>query len=108
MRFKPCARVLALALLGSWGLALQAQEAPLGGNVEALLDYARSRNPEYAAMRHEAERRRELERQRHMEPHAHQPRVPQRPNMDAEAGRHPRERERHNEREHRNPRYDWR
>ncbi|MBT9499461.1 MAG: TolC family protein, partial [Zoogloea sp.] len=55
MRFKPCARVLALALLGSWGLALQAQEAPLGGNVEALLDYARSRNPEYAAMRHEAE-----------------------------------------------------
>ncbi|WOO33787.1 hypothetical protein [Diaphorobacter limosus] len=60
------------------------------------------------AMRHEAERRRELERQRHMEPHAHQPRVPQCPNMDAEAGRHPREREPHNEREHRNPRYDWR
>lgn len=32
-----------------------AQEKPLGSNVESLLTYARERNPEYAAMRYEAE-----------------------------------------------------
>ena len=32
-----------------------AQEPPLGAGVESLLDYARARNPEYAAMRFEAE-----------------------------------------------------
>jgi outer membrane protein, heavy metal efflux system len=36
-------------------LAASSAEPPLGGTVESLLDYARERNPEYAAMRHEAE-----------------------------------------------------
>jgi len=50
--------ILPIALLGLAGLALQltarADAAPLGANVEGLLEYARG-NPEYAAMRHEAD-----------------------------------------------------
>jgi hypothetical protein len=42
-------------LLGAFSLAAQAQDASLGANVESLLDFARSRNPEYASMRYEAE-----------------------------------------------------
>lgn len=55
MQPKKSARILALCLAGllfptvGW-----ADERPLGGNVESLLDYARN-NPEYAAMRYEAE-----------------------------------------------------
>lgn len=50
--------ILPIALLGLAGLALpmiaRADAAPLGANVEGLLEYARG-NPEYAAMRHEAD-----------------------------------------------------
>jgi cobalt-zinc-cadmium efflux system outer membrane protein len=45
----------ALAVLGAWCVLARAQEPALGENVESLLDYARSRNPEYAAMRFEAD-----------------------------------------------------
>jgi outer membrane protein, heavy metal efflux system len=49
---------LRIALLGLAGLALpvlgSAEEMPLGANVEGLLEYARG-NPEYAAMRYEAD-----------------------------------------------------
>ncbi|HRE16182.1 MAG TPA: TolC family protein [Rhodocyclaceae bacterium] len=45
---------IAAALLGLAGSAA-AQANSLGGNVESLLAYARERNPEYAAMRYEAE-----------------------------------------------------
>ena len=49
---------LRIALLCLAGLALEVPEAagelPLGANVEGLLEYARG-NPEYAAMRHEAD-----------------------------------------------------
>lgn len=45
----------ALAVLGAWCVLARAQEPALGANVESLLDYARSRNPEYAAMRFEAD-----------------------------------------------------
>ena len=44
----------ALAVLGAWCVLARAQDPALGANVESLLDYARSRNPEYAAMRFEA------------------------------------------------------
>ncbi len=41
------------------GLAISsaalAQEPPLGRNVESLLEYAKTRNPEYAAMQEEAD-----------------------------------------------------
>ena len=43
-----CLAGIALPVLGATG------ELPLGANVEGLLDYARA-NPEYAAMRYEAE-----------------------------------------------------
>ena len=45
----------ALAVLGAWCVLARAQDPALGANVESLLDYARSRNPEYAAMRFEAD-----------------------------------------------------
>lgn len=55
MRGVPARRTLAMLLaLASVGPAT-AQEALLGRTVESLLDYAKSRNPEYAAMRLEAE-----------------------------------------------------
>ena len=38
-----------------WCAAAQAQEKPPGASVESLLAYARERNPEYAAMRYEAD-----------------------------------------------------
>ena len=47
------ALVLVLAF-GVVGLT-QAQEQPIGGRVESLLDYAKNNNPEYAAMRAEAD-----------------------------------------------------
>ncbi|KAB2970672.1 TolC family protein [Zoogloea sp.] len=52
---KPPTRWLWALLLGASSLAAQAGDAGLGGSLESLLDYARTRNPEYAAMRHEAE-----------------------------------------------------
>ena len=38
-----------------WPMALHAQGILPGADVESLITYARERNPEYAAMRHEAE-----------------------------------------------------
>jgi len=55
MRVKRHTGCLYAVLLVAFSLAAHAQEPPLGANVESLLDYARSRNPEYAAMRHEAD-----------------------------------------------------
>ncbi|MCL5060020.1 MAG: TolC family protein [Candidatus Thermoplasmatota archaeon] len=39
----------------AWGTAVQAQEPLPGASVDTLLEYARSHNPEYAAMRLEAD-----------------------------------------------------
>lgn len=49
-------RLLILASALSFGLShtVFAQTVRLGESVQGLLDYARSRNPDYAAMRHEA------------------------------------------------------
>lgn len=46
--------VIAVAACG-WILSVNAQESSPGADVESLLAYARERNPEYAAMRYEAE-----------------------------------------------------
>ncbi len=43
------------AILATASLAVMAQEVPPGANLASLLDYARSHNPDYAAMRFEAE-----------------------------------------------------
>ncbi|MBS0352354.1 MAG: TolC family protein [Proteobacteria bacterium] len=52
----PCrATHLLAALLCAFGISAQAQEALIGADVESLLNYARTRNPDYAAMRHEAD-----------------------------------------------------
>lgn len=48
-------RWAAIALLGAFSWVAQAQEAPIGADVDSLLNYARSRNPDYAAMRFEAD-----------------------------------------------------
>ena len=48
-------RFLFVAVVSLWCGALAAQEKPPGANVESLLSYARERNPEYAAMRYEAD-----------------------------------------------------
>lgn len=42
-------------LLGALSLGAHAQDTGLGSSLESLLEHARARNPEYAAMRHEAE-----------------------------------------------------
>lgn len=49
------ARCSVAGLLGALALTARGQDAALGANLESLLDYARARNPEYAAMRYEAE-----------------------------------------------------
>ena len=46
--------VLCAALAGFWIVTARAQEPP-GADVASLLDHARQNNPEYAAMRHEAD-----------------------------------------------------
>jgi len=38
-----------------WAFSVQAQETLPGADVASLIAYARERNPEYAAMRYEAE-----------------------------------------------------
>ncbi|MDT3706188.1 MAG: TolC family protein [Thiobacillus sp.] len=48
-------RFLLLALAWIWSTAAQAQEPLPGASVDSLLDYARAHNPEYAAMRLEAD-----------------------------------------------------
>ncbi|WP_374487304.1 TolC family protein [Zoogloea sp.] len=48
-------RWAAIALFGAFSWVAQAQEAPIGADVDSLLNYARSRNPDYAAMRFEAD-----------------------------------------------------
>ncbi|HJW23419.1 MAG TPA: TolC family protein [Rhodocyclaceae bacterium] len=52
-------QVLIAALLGAWGVLAHAQGEAPGQNVDSLLAYARERNPEYAAMRYEADAARE-------------------------------------------------
>jgi len=47
--------LLLAALTVAWCVSAQAQEVPPGADVESLIAYARDRNPEYAAMRHEAD-----------------------------------------------------
>ncbi|NJD35907.1 MAG: hypothetical protein FIA96_13920 [Betaproteobacteria bacterium] len=47
--------LLAALVLALPGVHAQPAERPIGANVESLLDYAKARNPEYAAMRLEAE-----------------------------------------------------
>ena len=44
-----------LALATAFGAPVFAQEAALGANVDSLINYAKTRNPEYAAMQAEAE-----------------------------------------------------
>ena len=44
---------LLLLCISSW--TVQAAELPLGGDVQGLLDYARTHNPAFAAARHEAD-----------------------------------------------------
>ena len=56
MRRAFAAKCRLLAAILAFGCsAATAQEAPLGANLDSLLDYARTYNPEYAAMRFEAE-----------------------------------------------------
>lgn len=55
MRGVTTRRTLALLLALAWVGPAIAQEALPGRTVESLLDYAKARNPEYAAMRLEAE-----------------------------------------------------
>ncbi len=55
MNRKIAFRLIALLLLSGLQLPLRAQETQPGRSVESLLDVARSNNPEYAAMRHEAD-----------------------------------------------------
>lgn len=47
--------ILILSLTIAFGAPVFAQEAPLGANVDSLINYAKTRNPEYAAMQAEAE-----------------------------------------------------
>lgn len=47
--------ILILSLASAFGAPVFAQEAPLGANVDSLINYAKTRNPEYAAMQAEAE-----------------------------------------------------
>jgi cobalt-zinc-cadmium efflux system outer membrane protein len=59
MRGTPSVSALILLLVFAAVTPALAQEAALGTSVESLLDYAKARNPEYAAMRLEAEAARE-------------------------------------------------
>lgn len=59
MRGTPSVPALILVLAFAAAIPARAQEAALGTSVESLLDYAKARNPEYAAMRLEAEAARE-------------------------------------------------
>ena len=47
--------ILILSLAIAIGAPVFAQEGPLGANVDSLINYAKTRNPEYAAMQAEAE-----------------------------------------------------
>ncbi|MBK7024070.1 MAG: TolC family protein [Sulfuritalea sp.] len=47
--------ILILALGTAFGAPVFGQEAALGANVDSLINYAKTRNPEYAAMQAEAE-----------------------------------------------------
>lgn len=47
--------ILLLALVLSWGTLVHAQDRLPGASVDSLLEYAREHNPEYAAMRLEAD-----------------------------------------------------
>ena len=47
--------ILILTLASAFGSPAFAQEAVLGANVDSLINYAKTRNPEYAAMQAEAE-----------------------------------------------------
>lgn len=47
--------ILILALATAFGSPVLAQDAALGANVDSLINYAKTRNPEYAAMQAEVE-----------------------------------------------------
>ena len=47
--------ILILSLAIAFGTPVFAQEAAFGANVDSLINYAKTRNPEYAAMQAEAE-----------------------------------------------------
>ena len=53
--FAATAFALALGFAGSVQAQERTQERPIGNNVQSLLDYAKDNNPEYAAMRSEAD-----------------------------------------------------
>jgi len=53
-RLRPLS-ILILALATASGAPVLAQEAALGANVDTLINYAKTRNPEYAAIRSEAD-----------------------------------------------------
>ena len=53
-RLRPLS-ILILALATASGAPVLAQEAALGANVDTLINYAKTRNPEYAVMQAEAE-----------------------------------------------------
>ena len=55
MRFVLPLKLLTVVLAVAVVAPVSAQEERLGRTVESLLDYARSNNPEYATMRHEAD-----------------------------------------------------
>jgi outer membrane protein TolC len=56
MKPHPNTQRLVFAIMASaWSVAVPAQEALPGRNVESLLELAQTRNPEYAGMRYEAE-----------------------------------------------------
>lgn len=55
MRRMIAARTMALLLALGFATPALAQDSALGRTVDSLLDYARSNNPEYASMRHEAD-----------------------------------------------------
>ncbi len=56
MKMRIIARLTACGLMGAWLLSAYAVDDPLlGSNLAGLLDYAREHNPEFAAMRYEAD-----------------------------------------------------
>jgi cobalt-zinc-cadmium efflux system outer membrane protein len=55
MRRFRLAPIFALLMAIGLGMPALAQEPPIGASVDSLLDFAKTRNPEYAAMQAEAE-----------------------------------------------------
>jgi len=53
--FKSYKGMLLAVVTAGWCFAAQAQQTLPGADVESLIAYAREKNPEYAAMRYEAD-----------------------------------------------------